>query len=141
MVYDEDDWLPLGGLQHYAYCRRQWALITLENQWAENLRTTEGHLLHERAHDQEVTETRGDLVVTRGMPVRSRRLGVSILSDARNTGRRRLFSPHQIIRSAQLKLATLKTGSVSLQWKRSDTLSRMEMIQHKDISLKRKKAN
>ena len=77
MVYDEDDWLPLGGLQHYAYCRRQWALITLENQWAENLRTTEGHLLHERAHDADFREKRGDTLILRGLSIHSRALGVS----------------------------------------------------------------
>ena len=51
MAYNEDDYLPLSGIQHFAFCRRQWALIHIENLWAENLRTTEGHLLHERAHD------------------------------------------------------------------------------------------
>lgn len=31
--YDEEDYLQLSGLQHFAYCRRQWALIHLEQQW------------------------------------------------------------------------------------------------------------
>ena len=31
-----DDWLPLSGIQHFCFCRRQWALIHLEQQWAEN---------------------------------------------------------------------------------------------------------
>lgn len=51
MIYFKDELLPLSGLQHFSFCRRQWALIHLEGQWAENLRTTEGHLFHERAHD------------------------------------------------------------------------------------------
>ena len=25
--YPEEDWLALSGLQHFAFCRRQWALI------------------------------------------------------------------------------------------------------------------
>ena len=25
-----DDWLPLSGIQHFCFCRRQWALIHLE---------------------------------------------------------------------------------------------------------------
>ena len=37
-----DDWLPLSGIQHFCFCRRQWALIHLEQQWAENRRTVEG---------------------------------------------------------------------------------------------------
>lgn len=39
-----DDYLQMSGIQHFAFCRRQWALIHLEQQWAENLRTTEGQL-------------------------------------------------------------------------------------------------
>ncbi len=49
--FREEDFLPLSGLQHFAFCRRQWALIHLEQQWQENLRTVEGELLHQRAHD------------------------------------------------------------------------------------------
>ncbi|MEG1676750.1 MAG: Dna2/Cas4 domain-containing protein, partial [Clostridia bacterium] len=45
MAYEEDEYLQLSGLQHYAYCPRQWALITLENQWMENVRTVEGKQL------------------------------------------------------------------------------------------------
>ena len=48
-MYDPDDCLMISGLQHFRFCRRQWALIHIEQQWAENLRTTEGSLLHERA--------------------------------------------------------------------------------------------
>lgn len=33
--YDEDDWLPLSGIQHFAFCKRQWALIHIEQQWNE----------------------------------------------------------------------------------------------------------
>ena len=47
----EDDFLAMSGIQHFAFCRRQWALIHLEQQWAENLRTAEGRLEHDRCHD------------------------------------------------------------------------------------------
>ena len=77
MTFPEDDWLQLSGLQHFALCRRQWALIHIEEQWAENLRTTEGHLMHERAHDASVRERRGDVITVRGVSVRSPSLGVS----------------------------------------------------------------
>ena len=36
-----DEYLQMSGIQHFAFCRRQWALIHVEKQWAENLRTTE----------------------------------------------------------------------------------------------------
>lgn len=72
-----DDWLPLSGIQHFCFCRRQWALIHLEQQWAENRRTAEGQLDHTRCHDANQTERRGGLLITRGMQVVSRRLGLS----------------------------------------------------------------
>ena len=77
MDIDEEDWLQLSGLQHYAFCKRQWALIHLENQWAENLRTIEGNLLHERAHDEQIREKRGAVLTVRGLRIHSRALGVS----------------------------------------------------------------
>ena len=43
----DDDALPISGLQHLAFCPRQWALIHLEQVWVENGRTAEGRLLHE----------------------------------------------------------------------------------------------
>lgn len=80
-MYAEEDYLMLSGLQHFAYCRRQWALIHIEQQWAENERTVDGHLFHRKAHDGEATEKRGDLIITRGLPVKSDTLGVSGVCD------------------------------------------------------------
>ena len=76
-VYRDEELLPLSGLQHFAFCRRQWALIHIENQWAENLRTVEGDLLHRRAHDEAARERRGDTLTLRGLPVVSYTLGLS----------------------------------------------------------------
>lgn len=76
-LYNEEEFLPLSGLQHFAFCRRQWALIHIETQWEENLRTVEGHLLHHRAHDAAQRERRGDLLILRGLPIASRTLGLS----------------------------------------------------------------
>lgn len=69
--------LPLSGIQHFSFCRRQWALIHLEDQWAENLRTVEGRLLHSRAHEDGLRERRGDVLTIRGLAVYSQRLGLS----------------------------------------------------------------
>jgi len=76
-LYKEDDFLQLSGIQHFAFCRRQWALAYIELQWQENVRTVEGHLLHENAHDAAIKEKRGDLIVVRAMPVHSKELGIS----------------------------------------------------------------
>ncbi len=77
MAFDEEDYLQLSGLQHFCFCRRQWALIHIENQWAENFRTVDGALMHENVHNQEFRESRGDLLIVRGLSVRSAELGVS----------------------------------------------------------------
>jgi len=79
--YREEDFLNLSGIQHFAFCRRQWALIHIEQQWAENLRTVEGNIMHERAHDGDLTEKRGDVLITRALPVFSRSLGVNGICD------------------------------------------------------------
>ena len=76
-MYTEEDYLQLSGLQHFAFCRRQWALIHVENQWADNLRTVEGNLMHEKAHDSSLRESRGELYILRGISVHSSELGIS----------------------------------------------------------------
>ena len=76
-TYREEDFLPLSGLQHFAFCRRQWALIHVEQQWKENLRTTDGHLFHARSQDAARRERRGDTLILRGLPIFSRTLGLS----------------------------------------------------------------
>ena len=81
MEYSEDDYLMLSGIQHYAFCRRQWALIHIEQQWQENEHTVEGELLHKRAHDAYFTEKRKDVIISRGLPVHSRTMGVSGICD------------------------------------------------------------
>lgn len=77
MEYKQEDFLMLSGIQHFKFCRRQWALIHIEHQWAENLRTVDGALLHKNAHDISFHEKRGDTIITRGMRVFSPTLGVS----------------------------------------------------------------
>lgn len=56
MEYTEDDYLMLSGIQHFKFCRRQWALIHIEQQWAENIHTVVGELMHKKAHDPYLTE-------------------------------------------------------------------------------------
>ena len=74
-LFTEDDLLPLSGLQHLLFCERQWALIHIEQQWEENRLTQEGRVLHERVHEAG-TDARPDVVVARGLRVRSLRLGL-----------------------------------------------------------------
>ncbi len=77
MEYTEDQYLLLSGIQHFAFCRRQWALIHVEQQWMENVWTFEGKEMHEKAHDTEFSEKRGGKLMVRGMKIASRMLGIS----------------------------------------------------------------
>lgn len=77
MEYNEDNFLMLSGIQHFAFCRRQWALIHIENVWVENSITIEGHILHKNVHENYRSESRLNVIVSRAMPVFSRELGFS----------------------------------------------------------------
>ena len=81
MIYPEEDFLQLSGLQHFAFCRRQWALIHIEQQWKVNLRTVEGNLFHRRSHDGQTRERRGNTLILRGLAVASPTLGISGICD------------------------------------------------------------
>ena len=81
MAYKEDDYLMLSGIQHFAFCRRQWALIHIENQWEDNLRTVEGNIMHEKAHNGPLLESRKDILISREMRVFSSELGISGICD------------------------------------------------------------
>ena len=61
----------LSALQHYAYCRRQWGLIFLEQQWAENAHTAEGQVFHQTAHHGPEAELRGNTLILRGLRLES----------------------------------------------------------------------
>ncbi len=76
-MYTEDNYLQLSGIQHYAFCPRQWALIHIEEQWNESYLTAEGRILHQKAHSSQAAEKRGDLIIFRGLKVYSSELGIS----------------------------------------------------------------
>ncbi len=78
----DDELLPLSGLQHLAFCERQAALIHVEQIWRDNSLTLEGTWLHDRVDETAPRrECRGDLVIVRGLALRSARLGVSGRAD------------------------------------------------------------
>ncbi|MCO7175048.1 CRISPR-associated protein Cas4 [Sporolactobacillus kofuensis] len=78
---NEDDYLMLSGIQHFQFCRRQWALIHIEQQWEENVRTFEGQVLHRKADQPFIREKRGEKLIVRAMPVQSRKLRVTGICD------------------------------------------------------------
>lgn len=70
-----EDYLAISALQHYAYCPRQFALIHVEQVWAENRFTAEGQILHQRVDSYEA-EQRGTVRHERSVAVKSDKYGL-----------------------------------------------------------------
>lgn len=81
MKIDEANYLAISGVQHFYFCKRQWALIHLERQWAENTRTFGGSLMHKNADDPFFTECRGNVLISRSMPLISHHLQMQGIAD------------------------------------------------------------
>lgn len=79
--YPEEEYLMLSGIQHFYFCKRQWALIHIEQQWKENKSTQEGNILHEKADKPLLKESRKDTFISRAIPVSSSTLGFSGILD------------------------------------------------------------
>lgn len=79
-MFCDDELLPLSGLQHLVFCRRQYALIHIEGAWAENRLTAEGRVMHEKVHGDEA-ESRPGIRIARGLRIHSRRLGLAGQAD------------------------------------------------------------
>jgi CRISPR-associated exonuclease Cas4 len=77
---EQNDFLPLSALQHMIFCDRQAALIHLERLWLESTRTLEGSDLH-RVVDEGSGESRGDVLIRRGVNLRSERLRLTGKAD------------------------------------------------------------
>ncbi|MBW8351037.1 CRISPR-associated protein Cas4 [Bacillus sp. IITD106] len=78
---EEDHFLLLSGIQHFLFCKRQWALIHIEQQWEENVLTVEGNHLHEKADQPFLREKRGNKLIVRAMPIKSRSLKITGVCD------------------------------------------------------------
>ena len=77
----EEDYLFLSGIQHIAFCPRQFALIHIEQQWQENILTFDGRAMHERADDPFFVESRGAVLISRSVPLVSHKLGLYGIAD------------------------------------------------------------
>jgi CRISPR-associated exonuclease Cas4 len=78
--YEIDDFIFLSALNHYLYCSRRCALIHIEQLWVENQFTAEGRVMHEKAHEEK-TEMRKNVLIERGISLRSNELGLNGKAD------------------------------------------------------------
>lgn len=81
MPYAEDDMLMLSGIQHYAFCPRQWALIHIDQQWDDNILTIEGQIMHQHVDDPFYRQKMGNIICLRSVNIASLTLGLYGLSD------------------------------------------------------------
>jgi CRISPR-associated exonuclease Cas4 len=83
-MYEDSQLLMISGIQHYAFCKRQWALIHMEQQWHDNVYTVRGDIVHEKVDDPFIKESRGKHFVSRSLPVASYELGFYGIMDLVN---------------------------------------------------------
>jgi len=76
-----DDYLMLSGIQHFYFCKRQWALIHIEQVWSDNSFTAKGNGLHEITDDPYLKEKRRNVIISRAIPVSSKELRLSGILD------------------------------------------------------------
>ena len=74
-MFTEDDFIHINALQHYMFCRRQCALVYVEDVWQENVLTIRGSILHEKI-DSENYETRRGVKSVFNLRIHSYRLGI-----------------------------------------------------------------
>lgn len=78
---NQEDFLLLSGIQHIAFCPRQWALIHLEQVWAENVHTIDGKHFHEKVDNITADETRKGIRTVRAMPIVTHQLRLRGIAD------------------------------------------------------------
>ncbi len=75
MGMEAADPIMLSALQHYSYCPRQYALIHIEQAFAENVHTMRRNAVHERVDDPGFSENAGARI-ERALPLYCDRLGL-----------------------------------------------------------------
>lgn len=80
MIYKDEDKVPISAITHLAFCPRRCALVHIEGLWAENCLTSEGDVLHERAHSG-AEGKRDEIITARSLRIHSAHLGISGITD------------------------------------------------------------
>jgi CRISPR-associated exonuclease Cas4 len=79
-MFQESDYTMISALQHYLFCKRQCALIHVEQLWQENYLTMSGQFMHEKAHEAG-NETRKNIRISRGLRLASAKYGLAGITD------------------------------------------------------------
>lgn len=79
-MYTDSELLALSGLQHIAYCERQWALIHIEQIWSDSGDTARGNAFHTRVDIPGYSGTHG-VRAERSPRLVGYRLGIAGVAD------------------------------------------------------------
>lgn len=72
---EDADPIMISAIEHWSYCRRQCALIHVEQTFVENLYTLRGRAVHKRVDEPE-TKERAGVFIERALPLWSKALGL-----------------------------------------------------------------
>lgn len=73
--------ITLNSLEHYIFCPYQWWLIYVENEWAENIHTVQGDIVHAKVDDAHFYESRGATRIERSVPLFSEKFRLYGIAD------------------------------------------------------------
>lgn len=79
--FEEDERLAISSLKQFIYCQRRFALMYINCDWGENYKIAEGDLLHKRVDDPYFNEKRGDVHISRSVPIFSDSLNLYGVAD------------------------------------------------------------
>lgn len=73
---NRDNYLLISGIQHFIFCRRQWALIHIEQFWEENYFTIDGQIKHDKVDNSGIFDLKNGIRIIRSMTIASRKLKI-----------------------------------------------------------------
>ncbi len=97
----DEEILPISGVEHYAYCQRQAALIHMEGVWAENAHTAQGSVAHAAVDRETRLVQRQGYDCWLSLPVHSERLKVRGVCDSVELTPAPVPVEHKPVRSRQ----------------------------------------
>ena len=73
--------ITLNSLEHYMFCKYQWWLNYVENEWLDNIHTTLGDIVHRHVDNKTFIETRNNVRTYRSVPVYSDKFNLYGIAD------------------------------------------------------------
>ncbi len=77
----DNDRVPVSAIKQIIYCKRRFALMFIDQEWASNYKIVEGDFLHQRVNDPFFQEKRGDVYKSRSVPIYSEQMNLYGIAD------------------------------------------------------------